>query len=73
MQTFLVKLVCLFLFGFIFYSAYLSNNGHSSTSAEWFSTDRSVLVANKIETKTFTVEMQQPTKLLDLQLSKISL
>ena len=73
MQTFLVKLVCLFLFGFIFYTAYLSNIGNSSITSNWFSIDRTVLVANKIETKTFTVEMQQPSELLKMQLGKISL
>ena len=73
MQTFLVKLVCLFLFGFIFYTAYLCNHGNSSITSNWLLEDRTVLVANKIETKTFTVEMQQPSRLSEVKMSKISL
>lgn len=32
MQTFIVKLGCLFLFGFIFFSAYQTNRGYSSAT-----------------------------------------
>jgi len=62
MQTFIVKLVCICLFGFIFYSAYLTN-GTEISSLTKINKSRTVLVANKLETKSFTVEMQNHTRI----------
>lgn len=60
MQTFIVKLVCICLFGFIFYSAYLTNGTELSALTK-SNQSRTVLVANKLETKSFTVERQETT------------
>jgi len=63
MQTFFVKLVCFCLFGFIFYSAYLTNGNDLVSLTEGINKSRTVLVANKLETKSFTVEMQEHPRL----------
>lgn len=71
MQTFFVKLVCFCLFGFIFFAAYQTNNSDLSLSSKGFFSHRTVLVANKLETKSFKVEMQQQ-QALQFPLTKIN-
>lgn len=64
MQTFILRIVCFFLFVFIFFHAVKpSIKANYSVHKDQLKKARTVLVANKLETKSFEVEMQTPLPL----------
>jgi len=64
MQTFILRIICFCLFGFIFYCAIQPSVEETAiTHQQKMKQAKSVLVANKLETKTFEVKMQHPIPL----------
>jgi len=74
MQTFIVKLGCLLLFGFIFFSAYQLSSSHTipSTNIEPLPLPKTILVSTK-DDLTNDAEIKAAAQALQLQVPVIKI